>query len=69
MAKVTTRISVRGTDLKEMLRQAHEQLGELTDAEFTATEIDLYPIDDVAAKDGMMRLWSGSFTMEADVSL
>lgn len=69
MAKVTTRISVRGTDLKEMLKQAHDQLADLSDSAFTATEIDLYPIDDVAAKDGMMRLWSGTFTMEADVSL
>lgn len=69
MPKVTTRISVRGTDLKEMLKQAHEQLADLSDAAFTATEVDLYPIDDVAAKDGMMRLWSASFTMEADVSL
>lgn len=69
MAKVTTMISVRGTDLKEMLREAQEQMAELTDTPFTVTQIDLYAIDDVAAKDGMVRLWSGSFSMEADVSL
>lgn len=69
MAKVTTRISVRGVDLKEMLKQAHEQLADLTDSAFTVTEVDLYPIDDVAVKDGMARLWSASFTMETDVSL
>lgn len=69
MAKVTVSISVRGVDLKEMLAQAHEQLGDLSDAPFTVTQVDLYAVDDIASKDGMARLWSGSFTAEADVSL
>jgi hypothetical protein len=70
VAKVTTRISVRGVDLKDMLTEATSQLADLTDATFTVTEIDLWPgSEDVAMKDGMARLWSASFTMEADVSL
>lgn len=69
MAKVTTTVNVRGVDLKEMLKQAHEQLSDLTDAPFTVTNVDLYAIDDIASKEGMARLWSASFTMETDVSL
>jgi hypothetical protein len=69
MAKVTTRISVRGVDLKDMLQQAYEQLADLSDARFTVTDVDLYPMDDVAVKDGMARLYSATFTMEAEVAL
>lgn len=70
MAKVTTRISIRGVDLKEMLAEAHTQLADLTDATFTVTEVDLWPGgEDVAMKDGMARIWSASFTMETDVAL
>jgi len=69
MAKVTTRVSVRGIDLKDMLKQAHEQLADLSESPFTVTEVDLYGIDDVAVKDGMARLWSATFTMETNVDL
>lgn len=70
MAKVTTRISVRGVDLKEMLKEAHAQLADLSDSAFTVTDVDLWPgAEDVAMKDGMARVWSATFTMEADVSL
>jgi hypothetical protein len=69
MAKVTTRVSVRGVDLKDMLKEAHAQLSDLTDSPFTVTDVDLYAIDDIASKDGLARLWSATFTMETDVTL
>lgn len=69
MAKITTRVSLQGVDLKEMLQQAQKQLADLTDATFTVTDVDLYPINDIAVKDGMARLWSATFTMETEVTL
>jgi hypothetical protein len=46
------------------------QLSDLTDAPFTVTQVDLWPgAEDVAMKEGMARIWSATFTMEADVTL
>jgi hypothetical protein len=69
VAKLTTHISIRGVDLKDMLQQAREQLADLSDATFTVTDVDLYVMEDIADKEGMARLWSASFTMEANVDL
>jgi hypothetical protein len=41
VAKLTTHISIRGVDLKDMLQQAREQLADLSDATFTVTDVDL----------------------------
>jgi hypothetical protein len=68
MPKITTRISVKGVDLKEMMASAITQLADLTDAKFKITEIDLWGDEDVAAKNGMARLWSASMTLEANIS-
>lgn len=67
MSKVTVSINVRGIDLKEMMAQAKEQLADLTDAEWTITDVALYCVDDIAGRDGMARLWNASMTMEATV--
>lgn len=67
--KVTTRISVRGVDLKDMIAQAREQVSDLSDAEFVVTDVDVYPIDDIATQQGMARLWSASLTLEANLKV
>jgi hypothetical protein len=67
MAKVTARLSVKGTDLREMMEQAKEQMADLGDAQWRITEVELWNQEDMASKSGMVRLWSGSFTLEANV--
>jgi hypothetical protein len=67
MAKVTARVNVRGVDLKEMMATTIEQLGELADAKWTITEVDLYGSEDIASRQGMATLWAASMTAEANL--
>lgn len=67
MAKVTVRLQVRGVDLKEMMSGAVEQAGELSEAAWKITEIDVWGNEDIASRQGMARLWQASMTLEATV--
>jgi TnpA family transposase len=68
MPKVTARLTVKGVDLKEMMNQAIGQMADLTDAQWTISEIELWGQEDVASREGMARLWSASMSLEANVS-
>lgn len=65
MAKVTARVSVKGIDLKEMMASAMDQLGELSDATWKITEVDLWGSEDIASRDGLAQVWTASMTAEA----
>lgn len=70
MAKVTATVSVRGVDASAMLASAKERLSQLSSGEWSIKEVfisDFGPMDEVATRDGMLPMWSGSVTAEADI--
>mgnify|MGYP001316287895 CR=1 FL=1 len=68
MSKVTVRVSVKGTDIREMMATAKEQVADLGDAPWTISEMELYGQDDMATKQGLVKMWSASMTLDADVN-
>lgn len=69
MAKVTANVNVRGVDASAMLAAAKERLAQLSSADWTIKEafISDYGPDSVATADGMLPMWTGSVTAEADI--
>lgn len=69
MAKVTATVSVRGVDASAMLVLAREKLAALSEANWTITEVSVsnWGDDEIAGRDGMLPMWSGSVTAETDI--
>jgi len=68
VAKVTARVTVRGSDLAAMIAEAEQQFSDLSpDGEWTIAEVDLWGSEDVASRGGMTVLWSATITGETSV--
>lgn len=67
--KVTATVNVRGVDAAQMMVAAREKLAELSTADWKLTEVSVnnWMEDAAATRDGMLPMWSGSVTAEADV--
>lgn len=70
MPKVTATVQVRGVDASVMLADARDKLTQLAEVDWTITDTymgDYGPMDEVATRDGMLPMWTGSVTAEADI--
>lgn len=69
MPKVSASVSVRGTDLKEMMATAKAQMADLGgDINWKISDISLWSQEDAATKQGLVRMYNCSMTLEATVS-
>jgi hypothetical protein len=77
MARVTASVYVRGVDAQAMLQVARERLEQLAGGPWTITDMSVSSesgmaisaagMDEVATRDGMLPMWSGSVMAEAEV--
>lgn len=67
--KTRLRLTVKGTSLAEMAQSALEKADQLASADWTVEEVDLWGEEDVQAREGMLVVFSGSFTLVADVAI
>ncbi|MFA6046180.1 MAG: hypothetical protein WC718_14445 [Phycisphaerales bacterium] len=68
MPKIVVNVSVKGTDLKQMMASAKEQMADLGAVPWKITQINLWGQDDAATRQGMVKLWSASMDLEANIS-
>lgn len=67
--KTTLKLTIKGTALAEMAQSALAKADQLANADWAVSEVDLWGEEDVQAKEGMLVVFTGTFTLVAEVAI